>query len=91
MSLFSGLLPPKLEFGVEQGPIRTTLLSLVKFCNELLLKARRASGVGGTVTVVTDVRTNAGQLQKKSRDLTLIDGIITDTGTETDWTDAGAV
>ena len=45
------------------------------------------TGVSETKTVVTDVRSNAGQMQKKTQTMTYTNGILTSVGVESDWTD----
>lgn len=42
-------------------------------------------GVSGTFQVITDVRDNAGTIEKKTRSLTYTGGIITTIGTESGW------
>jgi hypothetical protein len=46
-----------------------------------------SAGITVTDTIVTDIRMNAGQLQKKTKTIIFKDGIRTDTGAESDWTD----
>ena len=44
-----------------------------------------------TYTVITDVRINGTMLQKKSRNITVSGGIVTNVGSETAWADVGTV
>ena len=44
-----------------------------------------------TYTVITDVQINGAVLQKKSRNITVSGGIVTNVGSETAWTDVGTV
>jgi hypothetical protein len=46
-----------------------------------------SAGITVTDTIVTDIRMNEGQLQKKTKTITFKDGIRTSTGAESDWTD----
>jgi hypothetical protein len=46
-----------------------------------------SAGITVTDTIVTDIRMNDGQLQKKTKTITFKDGIRISTGTESDWTD----
>lgn len=46
-----------------------------------------SSGQSVSQTIVTDVRDNAGQMQKKTQTLTFKNGLLTAQGAESDWTD----
>lgn len=46
---------------------------------------KEAGAQSGSVTVVTDIRDNAGQLQKKTQSLTYTNGVLTAVGTESAW------
>jgi len=50
-------------------------------------KTGTETGITTTQTVVSDVRDNAGQMQKKTRLLTFTNGLLTAQGAESDWTD----
>jgi hypothetical protein len=50
-------------------------------------KSGATTGQTTTATIVTDVRDNAGQMQKKTQLLTFTAGLLTAKGAETDWTD----
>ena len=50
-------------------------------------KAGTETGITTTQTVVSDVRDNSGQMQKKTRLLTFTNGLLTAQGAESDWTD----
>ena len=43
--------------------------------------------ISGTFSVVTDVRINGTQLQKRTRGITVKSGVIVDLGTTSIWTD----
>jgi hypothetical protein len=43
------------------------------------------SGASGTFTIVTDIRDNAGTIQKKTRSITVYSGDVTSIGAESDW------
>ena len=49
-------------------------------------KAGTETGITTTQTVVSDVRDNSGQMQKKTRLLTFTNGLLTAQGAESDWT-----
>ena len=50
-------------------------------------KTGTETGQTTTQTVVTDIRMNDGQLQKKTRTNTYTNGLLTTEGSESDWTD----
>jgi len=50
-------------------------------------KTGAGTGQDATITVVTDVRSNGGQMQKKTKTLTFSKGILITDGEESDWTD----
>lgn len=50
-------------------------------------KTGSETGQTTTATIVTDVRDNAGQLQKKTQLLTFTNGLLTAKDDESDWTD----
>jgi hypothetical protein len=91
MDIFAGLQAPIMLKDLEDKPTQEQFNEIIKCVDDILLKAKKFGGVSSTQVMVTDVRTNAGQLQKKSRTVTLVNGIITSLGTETDWVNAGAV
>lgn len=43
-------------------------------------------GATGSFSVITDIRDNAGTIEKKTRTITVSGGHITSTGTESAWT-----
>ena len=49
-------------------------------------KSGTETGQTTTATIVTDVRDNAGQMQKKTQVLTFTSGLLTTKGAESDWT-----
>jgi hypothetical protein len=67
--------------GVNQGGIITTGIVHAD-------EGYSASGGGasGSITIVTDIRNNAGTIEKKTRSLTFTYGQITTIGAESDWT-----
>jgi len=91
MDIFAGLTAPQVDRKIQDKTVLDNIRNICRFLDEMLLKMKKAPGTTTTVTVVTDVRTDSGQLQKKTKLLTLIDGSITSVGTESAWTDAGAV
>lgn len=60
------------------GPVRT----------ETAFNVKGVSGADAVIDIMTDMRTNKGVLQKKSRRVTISGGIVTEVGNETDWYDA---
>ena len=45
-----------------------------------------SSSLNTTATIVTDVRDNAGQIEKKTQLLTFTNGLLTTQGAESNWT-----
>ncbi len=56
-------------------------------------KADKASGIGGTITVITAIQYDSAnsKYQTKTRQFTVTDGVITEIGTESDWEDIASV
>jgi hypothetical protein len=91
MDIFAGLTAPQINRDIQDQAVQDNIRNICRFLDEMLIKMKKSPGTSTTVTVVTDVRTNAGQLQKKTKLLTLVDGVVSSVGTESDWVNAGAV
>ena len=66
---------------VAAGPVRT----------ETGFNVKGTDGMTGTYDIVSDVRFNGSTLQKKIKTVTVIGGLITSIGIESDWLDAGSI
>ena len=66
-----------LDFNIEDRRIRT---------NFEILKDEVESGESNIISVVTDIRDNAGTIEKKTRSIDITDGRLTAVGDESDWT-----
>ena len=91
MDIFAGLTAPQVKPGIKDEPTESTLKNICRFLDEMLIKMKKYGGASETITIVTDVRTDSGQLQKKTRSIVLRDGGVDSVGTESSWTNAGAV
>ena len=86
MDIFQGILPPELPVKFDDSNIMDYHTKISKTLHEIFNKAKRFKGDSGTVSMVSNLRFNATVLEKKTITLTIVDGIITTVGTESDWT-----